>query len=215
MNYKNKLVKLIAVNSFLFLVTILVVSHTAMAQKQEIGVMIGYDFTQGRDLSSVFPAAVDVSNEKSFQFLYGRRMADAKLASFHGEFLVTLVQDAELRSPNPLSPRSYSSAFITPGVKLKLLPGFILTPYVAGGAGLARFNQSATLINGTANSGDRGSYRFVMNYGGGLEFNAFPFLSFRAEVRDFVAGNPNLIFPITDSGNQHNVIPAVGIVLRF
>src|SRR5262245_41548470 len=215
MNYENRLVKFFAVNSFLFLVAILMVSQTAMAQKQELGVMIGYDFTQGRDLPAPFPSGVDVSNEKSFQFVYGRRMVDAKLASFHGEFLVTLVQDASLSSPNPVSPSSYSSAFLTPGVRLKLLPGFILTPYVAGGAGLARFKQSATLINGTANTGDRASYRVVVNYGGGLEFNAFPFLSFRGEVRDFVSGNPNLDFPITNSSNQHNIIPAVGIALRF
>jgi opacity protein-like surface antigen len=214
MNYENKLVKFFVVNSFLFLVTILLVSQTAMAQRQEIGVMIGYDFTQGRDLPAPFPT-VNVSNEKSFQFVYGRRMVDAKLASFHGEFLLTLVQDATLSSPNPVSPSSYSSAFFTPGVRLKLLPGFILTPYVAGGAGIARFKESATLINGAANSGDRASYRVVVNYGGGLEFNAFPFLSFRAEVRDFVAGNPALDFPITNSSNQHNVIPAVGVALRF
>jgi|SRR5262245_4886258 len=215
MNYKNKLVKISVVNSLLFLVTILMASHNAMAQKQELGVMIGYDFTQGRNLPPPFPAGIDVSNEKSFQFVYGRRMVDAKVASFHGEFLLTLVQDATLRSPNLTSPNSYSSAFLAPGVKLKLLPGFILTPYVAGGAGLARFKESATLINGAPNTGDRASYRVVVNYGGGLEFNAFPFLSFRGEVRDFVSGNPNLDFPITNSSNQHNIIPAVGIALRF
>lgn len=215
MNYENKLVKFFVVNSFLFLVTILMVSQTAMAQRQELGVMIGYDFTQGRDLPSPFPSGVDVSNEKSFQFVYGRRMVDGKVASFHGEFLVTLIQDATLSSPNLASPNSYSSAFITPGLKFKLLPGFILTPYVAGGAGLARFKQSATLINGGANTGNRTSYRVVLNYGGGLEFNAFPFLSFRGEVRDFVAGNPNLDFPLTSSTNQHNIIPAVGVALRF
>src|SRR5262245_31970628 len=214
MNYENKLVKFFVVNSFLFLVTILMVSQTAMAQRQELGVMIGYDFTQGRDLPAPFPT-VAVSNEKSFQFVYGRRMVDAKLASFHGEFLLTLVQDATLSSPSPVSPSSYSSAFLTPGVRLKLLPGFILTPYVAGGAGIARFKQSATLIGGGTNTGDRASYRVVVNYGGGLEFNAFPFLSFRAEVRDFVAGNPRLDFPITNSSNQHNIIPAVVIALRF
>jgi opacity protein-like surface antigen len=213
MNYKNKLIKFLAVNSFLFLVTILMVSHTAMAQRQEVGVMIGYDFTQGRDVSSVFP--VDVSNEKSFQFFYGRRMVDGKVASFHGEFVMALVQDAELRTANPISPRSYSSIFVTPGLKFKFLPGFIVTPYVAGGLGLARFNQSATLISGGANTGDRASYKFVMNYGGGAEFNAFPFLSFRAEIRDFVAGNPNLAFPLTSGSNQHNVIPSIGIALRF
>jgi len=215
MNYKNKLVKIFAVNTILFLVTILMASHNAMAQKQEIGVMIGYDFTQGRDLSGVFPGSVDVSNEKSYQFLYGRRMVDGKVASFHGEVLLVGVQNADLRSPNPLSPRSYSSAFLTPGLKFKLLPGFILTPYVAGGIGVARFYQSSTLISGAPNTGDRATYRFAMNYGGGAEFNAFPFLSFRAEIRDFVSGNPNLTFPVSSSSNQHNVIPAVGIALRF
>jgi len=215
MNYENKLVKFFVVNSFLFLVSILMVSQTAMAQRQELGVMIGYDFTQGRDLPSPpFPSGVDVSNEKSFQFVYGRRMVDGKVASFHGEFLVTLIQDATLSSPNPLSPNSYSSAFITPGLKFKLLPGFILTPYVAGGAGLARFKQSATLNNGGTNT-DRTSYRVVVNYGGGLEFNAFPFLSFRGEVRDFVTGNPSLDTPLTTSTNQHNIIPSVGVALRF
>jgi hypothetical protein len=214
MNYKNKLVKIFVVKSFLFIVTILMVSHNAMAQRQEVGVMIGYDFTQSLSLPAPFPSSAEVTNEKTFQFLYGRRMVDGKVASFHGEVLFVLVQDAEIRLTNPLLPNSYSSMFLTPGIKFKLLPGFLATPYVAGGAGIARFNQSDILISGAPNTTRRSSYRFAMNYGAGLEFNFFPFLSFRAEVRDFVTGNPDINFPLT-SGNQHNLIPAVGVALRF
>jgi opacity protein-like surface antigen len=157
---------------------------------------------------------ISFDNRISIQVGYGRRIVDANAASLHLEFLVTGTPDRSLNSANVFVPQSYSSLFLTPGLKLKLIPGFFLVPYVAAGAGYARFNQSGVLINGQPNRGDGASNELVYNYGGGVELKIFPYVSLRGEIRDFVSGKPSFNFPVIE-GRLHNVIPAVGLVIRF
>ena len=54
----------------------------------------------------------------------------------------------------------------------------------------------------------------VFDYGGGLDFRLFRFIGLRAEVRDFLSGNPGLNIAL-NSSTQHNVVASGGVVLRF
>lgn len=200
--------------SFMAALTLVLLSTTVLAQKNEFGVSVGYMFTGDRTLDPPSSADVKIDNKVTYEISYGRRMVDAAVASAHLEFLLVGSPSKNVKASNLLLPSNYSSLFLTPGFKLKIFPGSPLTPYLAVGAGYARFNQSDVLINGQPNRGDRATNTLVYNYGGGFELKIFPFVSLRGEIRDFVTGNPGLNFPIS-GGKQHNVIPAVGAVLRF
>jgi opacity protein-like surface antigen len=104
--------------------------------------------------------------------------------------------------------QDYSSLYVTPGVKLKLVPGFFLSPYVAAGIGVAHF--SASNNGGSEND-------FAVDLGGGLDVKVFPHVSLRGEVRDFITDTPGLGLGVLQNltGKTNNVVASGGIVLRF
>ena len=57
-------------------------------------------------------------------------------------------------------------------------------------------------------------HRGVLDFGVGADYRVWRFLSLRAEIRDFVSGNPALGVPLGGS-LQHNITPKGGIVLSF
>jgi hypothetical protein len=75
------------------------------------------------------------------------------------------------------------------------------------------YQQSAKFSNGQ-NDTDKFLNRGVFDYGGGLDFRLFRFIGLRAEVRDFLSGNPGLNVAL-NSSTQHNVVASGGVVLRF
>jgi hypothetical protein len=189
-------------------------ASSAVAQKNEFGVLIGSNFTGDRDFIPPSLGQLGIGDNVTFQVVYGRRIVDARAASLHLEFLLAGTPEKKLSASNVFVPQSYSSLFFTPGLKLKIFPGFFITPYIAAGGGYARFNQSDVLINGQPNGGDQASNRLVYDYGGGIELKIFPAISLRGEIRDFVSGTPGFNFPVS-GGRQHNLIPAAGLVIRF
>ena len=103
--------------------------------------------------------------------------------------------------------RSYTSLFITPGVRVRLAPSFPLSPYVSAGLGYGCFNRQLT--DGTASADST----FAFDIGGGLDLKVLPFISLRAEVRDFNSGGIGL--ESIALGRQNNVFITAGIALRF
>src|SRR5262249_45055860 len=104
-----------------------------------------------------------------------------------------------------------SSLFITPGLRLKLLPSSSISPWGTFGGGWARYSQGGFTMNKAA-----------IEYGGGLDFKTgLPLLGFCAEVRDFVTedflnGSVGSAIATNSGGfHHHNVLVGGGIVLRF
>jgi hypothetical protein len=54
----------------------------------------------------------------------------------------------------------------------------------------------------------------VFDFGGGLDYRLLRFLGVRAEVRDFLSGNPNLNVALSSS-TQHKVVASGGVSVRF
>lgn len=197
------------------LLCLIVFGTTAtFAQKDEVGLLLAVNNTENRDFELPSLGSVRIGNGLSFEATYARRFADAKLASLHFEIVFVVTPSSEINTSNVFVPRSYSTIFLTPGFKLKLFPGFFITPYLAGGAGYARFSESESLASGELNTGDRVTSKGVYNYGVGVELRVLPFTSLRGEVRNFVSGNPDFNAPILKE-TQGNVIWAGGIVFRF
>lgn len=182
--------------------------------KNEVGLLLGALSTGSREIQLPTRSRADIGTGLTYQANYARRIVDAKVASLHVEVLFAATPLVEVTSTNTLIPRDYASLFLTPGLKLKFLPGARLSPYVAAGGGYARFAESEFRTNDQPNTGQRGTNRGVFNYGGGVDLRVIRFLSLRGEVRDFVTGNPNFNAPFL-SNRQHNVLTSGGIVLHF
>jgi opacity protein-like surface antigen len=103
--------------------------------------------------------------------------------------------------------RSYSSLFITPGLRVRLAPSFPISPYVSAGLGYGRFNRQLTDGTSSANN------TFALDIGGGLDLKILPFISLRAEVRDYNSGGLGL--ESLALGRQNNLFVTAGVAIRF
>lgn len=103
--------------------------------------------------------------------------------------------------------RSYTSLFITPGVRVQLAPSFPISPYFSAGLGYGRFNRQ--FVDGTTSADGT----FAFDIGGGLDLKVLPFISLRAEVRDFNSGGVGL--ESLALGRQNNIFVTAGVALRF
>lgn len=107
--------------------------------------------------------------------------------------------------------QNYNSLYFTPGIKVKFVPGFFISPYLAGGIGVAHFHSAST----SASEND-----FAGDIGGGLDVKVFPHVSLRGEVRDFITSTPELNLGLLGqltslSGTTNNVVASGGVVIRF
>jgi len=141
------------------------------------------------------------------------RLANFRVASLHLEVPVSGIPSAHVDFPGtpPSNALKISSVFVTPSLRVKFAPGFPVSPWASIGGGWAHYH----LAGPSENKG-------ALQFGGGVDIKTgIPLLGFRAEVRDFVTGQPDFgILSIQTVGSQslgrrHNVLAGGGIVLRF
>ena len=209
----KKIVCLTVNLSAIFFVT-MAGANAALAQKHEIAVTSGALRTGDHDIILPNPGFLRTGTGLTFEISYAQRFFDARVAALYFEVPLVVTPRTEIDSSNALSPRSYSTVFITPGIKLKLAPGFKYSPYAVAGVGYARFNESTTSVDDLPNPGDRGTNRAVFNVGGGIDVRVFPFVSLRGEVRDFYSGTPQFNAELIGD-RQHNFLVSAGVVFRF
>jgi hypothetical protein len=204
---------------FSILIVILCASTFAIAQKADAAFVVGGSFvsdTQNTFLAPSAPTLRSTIKTDHHVFLEGAvavRLADAKLASLYVELPVAGIPSQKLTfSSTPSTVIDHlSTVFITPGLRLKVLPIAPISPWVSFGGGWARYSLDSGV---KTNKG-------AVQYGGGLDFKTgLPLLGFRAEVRDFVTGDPNFGLGTVLAGNNgglhhHNILAGGGIVLRF
>ena len=177
----------------------LFLSLPALAQSNELAVTAGGQFPNNSEFNSGASWAVGAS--------FAHRIVHAPLASLYWEIPVVGAPESVMKAPFDTT---YSSLFVTPGLKVKFAPEFPLSPWLAAGVGVARYHNSAN-----ATFPDQTSTKAVFDLGGGLDLKIAPFLSIRGEVRDFYSGLPDIASASGLSGKQHNIVPQVGLVLRF
>lgn len=196
------------------LILILLSATAVQAQKHEIaftsgGLKIG---DRGFDLPN--PGRLRFGTGFTYEINYARRFFDGKIAALYLEFPIAGTPRTKVDSSNVLSPRSYSSFFFAPGIKLKLLPGAKYSPYALMGAGVARFNESDTRINNQPNADQSSKTDTVFDFGAGIDVRVFSILSIRGEVRDFYSELPPLNVNALRN-RQHNALISAGFVLNF
>src|SRR5262245_16138188 len=125
------------------------------AQEHELALLIGRLKASDRSLDSLEPVKAVFDGAVTYQFNYANRMVNGEVASLHWEIAITGAPRTGIKSSNVLLPRTYSTLFLTPGLKLKVFPSGGFSPYLVGGAGLGRYKQSDANINGSPNTADR------------------------------------------------------------
>jgi hypothetical protein len=142
--------------------------------------------------------ALTIQTKVAYEGVFAHRLLNLHLASLHLELPI-------LGSPNRdvhgVFNGSYSSVFVTPGLRLRFsLPGF--SPFFSAGGGLAHFSTSSSLGSGNTTG--------AFQVGGGVDVSTpIPLIGLRAEVREFYTGQPNF------STTQQNLFVGGGIVLKF
>ena len=206
-------------------------SLSALAQKADVAFVAGASFTSDSNLRVTCPGTIPCTiilpvegfgtihpDHRIFlEGTFGVRLFDAKLASLHLELPVVGIPSQPLTlkvlSVVSTSPFDHlSSVYVTPAIKVKLLPGAAFSPWGSVGGGVAHFSSD---FGSSTNKG-------ALQFGGGVDIKTnIPLLGFRAEVRDFVTGDPHFgmvsIVPLTtESGlHRHNLLVGGGVVLRF
>jgi opacity protein-like surface antigen len=178
---------------------------SASAQKHELAIVAG----------GHFPVNADFNVDPGFaiQGDYAFRVANAHVAALYLDIPLAfgLKNDGLLPSVSGIEQRKFSSWFFAPGVKLKLAPAFPVSPYFTLGVGVAHFNLDAT-----STSPSDSINKAVVQFGGGFDMKVAPFVSLRAEVRDYYSGNPfRDVGTGTFTSGQHDILPMGGIVFRF
>jgi hypothetical protein len=201
---------------FSILYVLLFVSTCALAQKADVAFVVGGSFVSDTQATFLVPSTSLTSTIKTDHHIFyegtlGLRLLNAEAASLHFELPVAGMPSQTLKFTNLPSAglNDFSTLFITPGVRLKLLPIAPVSPWVSFGGGWARYALSGT----TSSKG-------AIQYGGGLDFKLGPVFGLRGEVRDFVTGDPNFGLTSVLTGNNgglhhHNILAGGGIVLRF
>jgi hypothetical protein len=196
------------VSKFLKVFTVvIVVSIAAAAQKADLAVTAGVYHPVNNGFNSGNAFAVEGN--------LGVKLAGVPFIGLYLEVPVAGTLNSKVPVSALSSAGTYSSIFVTPGLRIKLFPEFPLSPYVAAGGGLAHFSRSTSQTpSGSSSSVNKG----VFDIGGGIDMKIAPFLGLRAEVRDFYSGSPELTLnQVTGTFNerQHNIIGTAGLVLRF
>jgi hypothetical protein len=134
--------------------------------------------------------------------------------ALYTDFPLAFTPTTEFKTSNLIFPRSYSSLFFTPGLKLRLVPGLKYSPYFVVGVGVARLSPSDTRLDGLPNREHRPKTKGTVSVGGGIDVRLFRYVYLRGEVRDYYTGTPQFAINLFKD-RQHSLLPSAGIALRF
>lgn len=182
---------------------------------------VGSAFAQKNDVALTGGGYLEVTNPLNLgaawalEGSYARRFAGVPLLSVSWELPVAGSSGSSIPTIAGLNiATSYSSLFITPGVRVRLAPSFFVSPYLAAGVGLGHFNK--TLITGVNTSNNT----LAVDIAGGLDMKILPHTSLRGEIRDFNSGGLDIpgvpsFLSSTVGGRLNNLFVTAGISIKF
>jgi len=117
-------------------------------------------------------------------------------------------------TPGASLPLEYASLYLTPGIRVTVLPRAQVSFFCAIGSGYARYSESKLKADRSPNPDQRDTNAGALQFGGGVDVRGFGWLGFRGELRDVYTGARNFSMP-TPAPRVHNVIGSGGLVIRF
>jgi Outer membrane protein beta-barrel domain len=176
------------------------VTSTARAQANDVALTVGGYFEVSNPL--------DLGAAAALEGTFAHRIAHIPLFAVSAELPVAGSFSSSIPIVSGLTlAKSYTSLFITPGVRVRLAPSFPISPYVSAGLGYGHFNRK---LYGGGTSSDS---TLAFDIGGGIDLKVLPFISIRGEIRDFNSGGIGI--ENIASGRQNNLFATVGIAVRF
>lgn len=116
--------------------------------------------------------------------------------------------------PSGSLPLNYASLYLTPGVRVVVLPNARVSAFGAIGGGYARYSESSVKGDSSPNPDQQDTNAGALQFGGGVDVRGFGWLGFRGEVRDVYTGARNFSIA-TPRRMVHNVVASGGLVVRF
>src|SRR5258707_2427053 len=131
----------------LFFLATATITMPVGAQSQERGANQELTFAFGRIPGQTrsfqgSAGTAQVSADRSFGINYGHRFLGAKIAALYGEIEFVAIPNRALTAASATVPQNYASLYLTPGMRLKFLPGSRLSPWAAIGGGYSLYQDS-------------------------------------------------------------------------
>ena len=189
----------------------------AAAQENELTGILGRTFISDQGIPGAPSYDPDLRFGKglTFEVNYARHVMGGQLWSLALEvpFVVNPVED--LHTAQNLTPKQYSSFFVTPSARLNAFPETAVSPWISFGGGFGHFSESSTLeFGGLPNPGKTGTTTGVVQGGLGLDVKIYKHFTLRGEGREFWSGVPQLNVS-TGKSHQYNLFAGGGIVWHF
>lgn len=183
-------------------------------QKNEVAAIIGRTFVSNQGVIPVNGREVHFGNGLTYEVNYARRIFSRDLLALTVEVPLVVEPTQKLNFYLNLVPKSYSSFFMTPALRVNIFPATRLFPWASFGGGLGHFGESSDLEFGGQNPGKSGTTTGTLQLGAGLDIRLWRSLSIRAQARDFYSGVPQINVD-TGKTRQHNYFVGGGPVWRF
>ena len=198
------------------LVAVCTFAAQAAAQKNELSGIIGRTFiaNQGIPGAPSYDLNLHFGNGLTFEVNYARHVVEENIWSLALEVPFVVDVAEKVHSAQDVTPKQYSSYFVTPAARLNVFSEQAVSPWVSFGGGFGHFNESSTLQFGGPNPGKTGTSTGVLQGGVGLDVRIFKNFTLRGEGRDFWSGVPQLNVD-TGKSRQHNIFAGGGIVWHF
>ena len=182
-----------------------------IAPRNELGFTLGGIPAVSRNAAQ---QTADLGAGTAFGINYGRLIVSGRKVALYGEVDLLANPRRDVSSNSSFATQNVASLYVTPGIRVKVLPTSTISPFGVIGGGYALYEQSTTLLNGQPNPAPRELSRGTFDFGGGVDVHVWRWLALRGEARDFYSGSPGYNLPAI-SGGQHNVAISGGFVVRF
>ncbi len=130
----------------------LLLAHAQADRKNVLGLLLGA--TVAPALQTVEPTGgnVEIGSGITFQLNYARHLSTSRSVALYFEIPALAVPLQNISAPNGAVPRNCDSFFVTPALRIKLVPHASVSPWLSAGGGYALFDESAKRIDGTHNT---------------------------------------------------------------
>src|SRR5262249_27506241 len=129
---RNREVRLFTKISLTLACVIFVVaeSQAQTNRKNELGLLLGATVTPELETTSSTPAKLEIGSGITFQLTYARQLTTGRKKSLYLEVPALAVPLQDIKAPLGSVPRNYDSFFVTPALRLKLVPNHSVSPWV-------------------------------------------------------------------------------------
>jgi hypothetical protein len=183
----------------------------AVAQKNEIGGMIGRTFIsdQGVAGTGLPDSNIHFGHGLTFEANYSRRLVEAGIFVISLEIPLVVDPNQKLHFGGLDTPSSFASYFVTPSARVNLFTSGSISPWISVGGGVAHFTFDSRLESGLPNPNKSGTTTGAVQLGVGLDVKVIHSVYLRGEAREFNSGEPQLnvntgksLQPIRRSGSD-------------